>query len=228
MTGNKTKTKGEPSRATDLELGRDHLVGYSGWPPPKHIREHLEVFTNFLEQNLDGKKLLDLGCGDGAIDRLLAENNPELDITAVDLEPHEQWNFRHPKNLRFQTASVFKLPYKADSFDTVIIKDVLHHLPNPEKIIAELARIAKNQVIIIEANRYNPISYIRMVRIAKHDHLSYGKLKRVVGRSANIKSVEAHVWPNSLKAVGKVSDLLFNKIPVLARIRNYNFLIFKP
>lgn len=232
MTENKSrKTKSlisKDSKKHDTVIGRSHLTGYSGWPPPSDIREHLEVFANFVETNIADGTVLDLGCGDGSIDRILAELSPKKQITGVDLEAHQQWNLKRPKNLKFKQASVYDLPFKPKSFDVVMLKDVLHHLPDPEKTLAEIAKIAKKQVLVIEANRYNPISFVRMVKIAKHEHFSRAQLKRIVGKPADLYTTETHVWPKSVKAIGEINDKIFNKIPLLSSLRNYNFIIFEP
>lgn len=212
----------------DTVIGRSHLTGYDDWPPPEHIREHLDIFVKFINKNVTKGTILDVGCGDGSIDRLLAEASPKRSITGVDLEAHEQWKIKKPKNLTFKAASIEKLPFKEKTFDIVMIKDVLHHLPDPEAALHEIAKYAKKQVVIIEANRYNPISYVRMVKIAKHEHFSRAKLKRIVNKPAVISTVETHVWPTKLRGPGKVTDTVFNKISVLEPLRNYNFVIFEP
>lgn len=212
----------------DTIIGRSHLSGYEDWPPPAHVKEHLDIFVNFINKNVAKGTILDLGCGDGSIDRLIAESSPTRSITGVDLEAHDQWKIKKPKNLKFKAASIYELPFKEKSFDVVIMKDVLHHMPDPEKVLHDVAKLAKKQVLIIEANRYNPISYVRMVKIAKHEHFSRAKLKRIVNKPAVISTVETHVWPTKLHGAGKVTDTVFNKISVLGPLRNYNFVIFEP
>lgn len=217
----------ERDKNYDTVIGRSHLIGYEDWPPPTHIVEHLNVFVDFISSKTTGS-ILDLGCGDGSIDRLLAECSPKRQITGVDLEAHEQWGLKKPSNLKFQASSIYDLPFEPKSFDIVIMKDVLHHMPDPDKVLREVSKLAKKQVVIIEANRYNPISYIRMVKVARHEHFSRRNLKRIIGKSHNLTSAETHVWPAPLRRLGKINDLVFNMIPLLGRLRNYNFVIFKP
>lgn len=228
MTTKSTSKETQRDKNYDTIIGRSHLTGYSGWPPPQDIREHLEVFADFVENNIIDGTILDLGCGDGSIDRILAERSPRKQITGVDLEAHAQWREKLPKNLKLQAASVYDLPFKEKSFDVVMMKDVLHHMPEPEKVLIQVAKLAKKQVLIIEANRYNPISFIRMVKIAKHEHFSRAQLKLIVGKPAQLYTTETHVWPESIRGLGKINDHIFNKIPVLSSLRNYNFIIFEP
>lgn len=225
-----SRSKSSPAKRgkdRDTIIGRSHLNGWAGWPPPKHIAKHLEFFADFINEHIVDGTILDLGCGDGSIDRLLAELSPGKKITGVDLEAHDQWRIKTPSNLKFQANSIYKLPFKAKSFDVVMMKDVLHHMPEPEKILAEVARLAKKQVLVIEANRYNPISYIRMVKIAKHEHFSRRNLKKIVGKPADIYTYETHVWPDSVKIPGMIIDEVF-RLPALETLRNYNLVLFEP
>jgi len=216
-----------PDKDYDTVIGRSHLTGYENWPPPAHIFDHLDVFARFIEDKLGGGSILDLGCGDGSIARIVAERSNATQITGVDLEAHQQWSIDRPKNLKFQVATIDKLSFKPKSFDFVIMKDVLHHLPDPEKTLREVSKLAKKKVLIIEANRYNPISYIRMVKIAKHEHFSRKELKNIIDRPFELYTYETHVWPGRLKVPGKVIDKLF-RLPILSPIRNYNVVLFEP
>jgi len=45
------------------------------------------------------------------------------------------------KRSHLQTASAQELPFKNDSFNVVIIKHIVEHLPNPKKAIEEIARV---------------------------------------------------------------------------------------
>lgn len=217
---NKIETK-------DESLGRTHLTGYEGWPPPKNVYEHLQIFADFINTHLRKGVLLDVGCGDGSISRIVASQNPKMEIVAIDIEEHPHWKNKPPKNLKFKVASIYDLPYKEKSFDFVILKDVLHHLSDPKPVLMEISKLARKKVLIIEANRYNPISYIRMVKIAGHEHFSRRKLRRIIGKKATIYTVETHVWPNSLRLIGKVVDVSFS-LPLLKKLCNYNLALFKP
>lgn len=234
--GTKSKHKSKISKYSQEEmtdefhdelLGRTHLTGYEGWPPPQNVHEHLKVFADFINKHLGGGSLLDLGCGDGSIARIVASRNPKIKITGIDLEAHPHWGIEPPKNLDFKVASIYNLPFKKDAFDSVMLKDVLHHLPDPEEVLVKIARIAKKQILVIEANRYNPISYIRMVKIAGHEHFSRKKLNKIIGKPATIHTFETHVWPEKLKVPGKLVDTSFS-LPLLKKLRNYNLALFEP
>jgi len=54
-------------------------------------------------------------------------------------------------NSALQTASAQELPYKDSSFNVVIIKHIVEHLPNPQKAIAEIGRVTERGGTLILA-----------------------------------------------------------------------------
>jgi len=106
----------------------------------------------------EGKRILDVGCGDGALTYLISKNGGF--VTGVDLS-EKAINFAKEKtkqcdNLKFMTASVYDLPFESKSFDYVISSDVIEHLRVPEKMLAEIKRVynGKGKVIITTPLRF--------------------------------------------------------------------------
>ncbi len=95
--------------------------------------------------------VLDLGCGDGLFMTLLREKNVNtfgLDISEVAV------NICREKKLAAQVFDFTsnELPYQEQSFDHVVMLDVLEHLYQPEKLLAEAARVAKEDIIFSVPN----------------------------------------------------------------------------
>jgi len=91
--------------------------------------------------------VLDVGCGDGLLLRMLRERGIEgkgLDLseTAVTLCRADGFDVR-PGDF---TQEV--LPFKDDSMDYVVALDVLEHLYHPEILLKEMARVARIAVIV--------------------------------------------------------------------------------
>jgi SAM-dependent methyltransferase len=80
-----------------------------------------------------GGKVLDLGCGDMYLRTAL----PGYAYTGVDLDTSKA-----PDAVKHDLA-VFPYPFPDASFDAVICSEVLEHLWEPEKSIAEIERILK-------------------------------------------------------------------------------------
>lgn len=80
-------------------------------------------------------RILDVGCGTGIISELY----PDLDIIGIDISPG-MLRFNKGKWLQ---ASVERIPFPENSFDFVICRSLLHHLPDVHKGLAEIKRVLK-------------------------------------------------------------------------------------
>jgi ubiquinone/menaquinone biosynthesis C-methylase UbiE len=93
-------------------------------------------------------RILDAGCGTGEISSRLAELFPKASVLGVDiidahLELARSRYARLASRLRFEHQSIFELDAGDQSFDLVVCRHVLHSLPQPERVIAELARVTR-------------------------------------------------------------------------------------
>jgi len=92
-------------------------------------------------------KVLDVGCGDGLIDCLIAEQRPDVNIQGIDLivRPHT-----HVPVTAFDGQQI---PFADDSFDVVMFVDVLHHTEDPEILLRESRRVARRAVVLKDHTR---------------------------------------------------------------------------
>lgn len=188
-----------------------------------------------------GKKLLDVGCGDGA-DGEIFINELNLDVCGIDI--FEDKNIKNINGFKFKKAGVYNIPFKDNTFDYVFLHNVLHHIDekkqnykNHTKALKELKRVCKKngRIIIIEANRYNPIFYLHMVLIKGHNHFTqtYFKktLKDVFGKDVCFRSFEAHSYPSALFErfdwAFRTFELICEKIPFFRRFRAYNLAVYE-
>jgi SAM-dependent methyltransferase len=87
-------------------------------------------------------QVLDVGCGDGKIDSLIARLRPDVTIHGIDVLVRPQTCI---PVTRFDGA---KIPHPDASFDAVMFVDVLHHCQDPELLLAEAKRVARGVVVI--------------------------------------------------------------------------------
>lgn len=92
------------------------------------------------------RKLLDVGCGGG----LLAEEFARIgfDVTGIDPAPETVQTARtHASvsglSIEYETGSGEHLPFPEGVFDYVTCCDVLEHVDNVDRVIAEIARVLK-------------------------------------------------------------------------------------
>jgi SAM-dependent methyltransferase len=82
-------------------------------------------------------RVLDVGCGDGAIDFLIKQLNPSVSIEGIDVL------VRPFTRIPVKPFDGTCIPYADDSFDAVMFVDVLHHTPNPLALLREAKRVSK-------------------------------------------------------------------------------------
>ncbi|MBN1595234.1 class I SAM-dependent methyltransferase [candidate division FCPU426 bacterium] len=126
-----------------------------------------------------GMQVLDAGCGDGKPAEVLAALGCR--VTGVDIQAHpERWQALGQKGVRCQEASAEQLPFGNGQFDAVWIKDTFHHVRNPGRAMRELQRVTRpgGSIVVVEANRYNPVFYVHLTLFGNHQHFSQRFFRR--------------------------------------------------
>jgi arsenite methyltransferase len=91
--------------------------------------------------------VLEVGCGTGAIARTLADR-PEV-ASVVGLDPSAALLERARElaasrsNVTFREGDGAALPFADATFDAVVLHRVLAHVPEPERVLAEAARVLR-------------------------------------------------------------------------------------
>ena len=96
------------------------------------------------------KTVLELATGTG----LIAKNivNSAAHIEATDASPEmiaEAKRDNRSAKLHFSVQDMFYLPYADQSFDVVIVSNALHIVPEPERALAEIRRVLKDDGILV-------------------------------------------------------------------------------
>jgi len=87
-------------------------------------------------------KMLDVGCGDGRITKLIAERLGGAEVSGVDVQA------RDDAVIPVSTYDGRRLPFDDGSFDAVLLVDVLHHTADAPALLCEAARVARGCVIV--------------------------------------------------------------------------------
>ncbi len=95
--------------------------------------------------------VLDVGCGEGVLSAQWANRLGDGPVVGVDLEDPEleaQWALRARANLEFRPMRAEQLQFADDEFDLVAATEVLEHVPDPEVVLGEMARVARAHLLV--------------------------------------------------------------------------------
>lgn len=95
-----------------------------------------------------GGKVLDVGCADGVFTKVFLEKSRADKVIGIDvLKTSVEWAKNHwkDKRMKFMVADAHKLPFESNSFDAAVALEVLEHVAQPERALAEIKRVLKKQ-----------------------------------------------------------------------------------
>lgn len=102
-----------------------------------------------LFQKAPGLHILEVGCGEGKMVQFMHELRPEATIEGVDLDASLfAPEAKSLPNVRLSVQSAYELPFEDASFDLVVACEVMEHLQEPRRALAELSRVAREHVIL--------------------------------------------------------------------------------
>lgn len=98
-------------------------------------------------------KVLDAGCGNGFLARLVQQRYPGLEIVSLDIA-------RPEADLPGAVCcgALAALPFQAAAFDLVICSHTLEHCLNADDVLAELKRVCAKELILV-VPRQRPFYY---------------------------------------------------------------------
>ena len=116
----------------------------------KNIYDYMYVRIGEVAKRKD---VLELATGPGMIARHIAPFANH--VVATDFAPkmiETARKAKNPENVCFEVADATSLRFMDKSFDVVVIANALHIIPNPEKALAEIRRVLKDDGVLIAPN----------------------------------------------------------------------------
>jgi ubiquinone/menaquinone biosynthesis C-methylase UbiE len=187
MVGSTRKPKQNPFDDSDI------AQGYEGWfetPMGRMVdREEIALLRSMLPEG-DGKTFLDIGCGSGHFSRVLASHGYTVfgsDISAAMLK-----EARRRSGGRYFLCDAHRLPHVDRSIDTAGTFTVLEFVEDPRRVVAEMIRVARENVLIAFLNKWGGMNMKRVTMnlLGKKDVFSgarffgVGSMKRLVREAA--------------------------------------------
>lgn len=123
-------------------------------------------FSQCIAESYDfaGRTILDLGCGDGTytleFPSLGVKEVVGIDPAGVAIEAAKEkaCKLGFDTTVKFEVGNIYALEsYLAGNrFDCIVLRGVLHHLPDPARAITDLAAFS-GTMVVLEPNGNNPI-----------------------------------------------------------------------
>ena len=109
-----------------------------------------EQLYELLRPVVRRKTVLELATGTGLIAKHIVRSADHIEATDASQEMIDQakQGIKSTK-LYFSVQDMFHLPYAEQSFDVVIVSNALHIVPEPERALAEIRRVLKDDGVLV-------------------------------------------------------------------------------
>lgn len=105
----------------------------------RRVRVLTERLSDLLPKDAT---VLDVGSGNGLIAHMIGQRRPDVTLTGIDV-------LVRPKTyIPVEAFDGYTLPCEDRSVGIVMFIDVLHHTDDPERLLREATRVAKDGVVI--------------------------------------------------------------------------------
>ena len=113
-------------------------------------RAAYEKLYELIRPVVKARTVLELAAGTGLIAKNIVRAASHIEVTdsSEEMIAEAKRNNRSAK-LHFSVRDMFCLPYADKSFDVVIVSNALHIVPQPEKALAEIRRVLKDDGVLI-------------------------------------------------------------------------------
>ena len=113
-------------------------------------RAAYEKIYALLRPVVKAKTVLELASDTGLIAKNIVNAAAHIEATDASAEMIvEARRDNRSAKLHFSVQDMFRLPYADKSFDVVIVSNALHIVPQPEKALAEIRRVLKDDGVLI-------------------------------------------------------------------------------
>jgi SAM-dependent methyltransferase len=144
-------------------------------------------------------RLLDIGCGTGIYFDALAPHARAID--ALDLSEDmirvaaDYCRDAGLGHIRPRAASADRLPFADGAFDAAIAMDLLHHVPDPDRVLDEVRRVLKpdGRFFVFEPNILNPLTFLAQA-IPREERLALGRNRPATLRRLLERRFETLRW----------------------------------
>ena len=158
------------SNVDHSEIDKFSALAHRWWDPtsefkPLHAINPLRLSWIQSITNLQGKRILDVGCGGGILAESLSKAGATvtgIDLSSKALKVAELHQLESGTSVRYLTISAEDLAKEeSQSYDVVTCMEMLEHVPDPSSVVQACAKLCKpgGHIFFSTLNR-NPKSYL--------------------------------------------------------------------
>lgn len=152
-------------RPADLKLQPGDWERFDG------LREPLNAYAASVVAlgDLHGRKVLDMGCGDGWFSVILAKRGAtvwgfDISSSAIDTARARAEQNGVSDRTHFDVASAYQLPYPDTFFDVVAGQAILHHLGDRGRLAREIRRVMRPGAKAVFSEPFAGVQWLRRMR----------------------------------------------------------------
>ena len=193
---------------------------------PVYASRLRELVRQIVPHLRPGDHVLDVGCGYGTLGRALLDAPARpADVDVRGLERVKRGGEAIPVD-EYDGKTI---PYGDRSFDVVIVADVLHHEPDPHRLISECARVSRRLLIIKDHKVEGPLAQQRISLLDWAANAPYGvpclyryntpaeweqwKQRHGLAPEAELKSLRLYPFPYNAVFTGKLQYMGVFRVP---------------
>ncbi len=110
---------------------------------------HTKQCINCIRPVVKGKTVLELATGTGLIAKNIVNAAAHIEASDTSAEMIREAKRRNHSAKLFGAGYTLCLPYADESFEVVIVSNALHIVPQPEKALAEIHRVLRDDGVLI-------------------------------------------------------------------------------
>ncbi len=193
------------------EIAKFSALAHRWWDPesefkPLHAINPLRLSWIKSLIDLQGKKVLDVGCGGGILAESLAQSGADtcgIDLSEKALKVAELHALEVGVTLAYRSIAVEALAEEqAGLYDVVTCMEMLEHVPNPASVVQACTRLCKpGGTLFFSTLNRNPKSYLfaiigaeyllRLLPKGTHEYAKFIKPSELVGftRQAGLEMI---------------------------------------
>ena len=147
-------------------------IGGSDTTAPINLTKRLGLIT--ATRDVAGLRVLDIGCGAGKLVHALCRAGAKAQGIEYQADKIAEWQSQFPDDDRVVWGDAEQLDFGDETFDIVIMNEVLEHVPDDVQALREAFRVLKRGGLFFNftPNRFYPIETHGFLAKGTGEHLS--------------------------------------------------------